>query len=363
MRSSKTTDIGNGEYHKAGIVRSGKELVELGLLEPSHQAQVDELASNFAMAITPNLLDLIESANPSDPIARQFIPSCDEAVISPEEMSDPIGDSRFTSVKGIIHRYPDRLILHPLLACQAHCRFCFRRERVGQNEAMLPPSELENALKYIREHEEIWEVILSGGDPLALSEQSIAHLMRSLDSIPHVEVIRIHTRVPVVTPQRITPLMVKALEAETTVYVVLHCNHPRELTSEVSTACAAIIDAGIPMLSQTVLLKGINDNPDTMSELLRKLVRTRIKPYYLHQCDLVKGTSHFRTSIEEGQHLLRALRGRLSGICQPLYVLDIPGGYGKVPVGPAYLSRDPIDDWYLVEDYKGAKHRYPPGSK
>jgi len=335
-------------------------LVEAGLVEPSQAEEIDEVSQVFAMAVTPEMLALIVPGDRDDPIARQFVPSSEELITLPEERADPIGDDVFTPVKGITHRYPDRLLLKPVLVCPIYCRCCFRREKVGPGGGVLTSDELEVALDYIRVHTEVWEVILSGGDPLVLSERRIAYIVSALDTIEHVEVIRVHTRVPVVEPGWVTPGLVQALKVSTPVYVVLHCDHPRELTNAARTACAALVDAGIPMLSQTVLLKGVNDDYETLSQLQRALVRARVKPYYLHHGDLARGTSHFRTSIEEGQNLMRALRGRVSGICQPTYVLDIPGGHGKVPIGPNYLRRDDMDDRYLVEDFRGGVHIYPP---
>jgi lysine 2,3-aminomutase len=303
---------------------------------------------------------LIVRGDATDPIARQFVPSAAELVTLAEERADPIGDDPHTVVKGVIHRYPDRVLLKPLHVCPVYCRFCFRREKVGPGGEMLSPAELEAAFSYIRSNPKIWEVILTGGDPLILAERRLAEIIRSLDAIPHVKVIRIHTRVPVVDPDRVTTGILDALKVGTPVYVVLHCNHPRELTPVGRAACARLIDNGIPMLNQSVLLKGVNDDPETMEQLLRALVETRVKPYYLHHGDLAEGTSHFRTSIEEGQFLMRSLRGRLSGVCQPTYVLDIPGGFGKVPIGPNYTQGPDANDCYQVKDYRGQVHAYPP---
>jgi lysine 2,3-aminomutase len=339
--------------------RRGQDLLAVGVVSPARAEEVDRVSESFSLAVSPHLLDLIDPDDPVDPIARQFIPSREELVTAPEEMADPIGDDPFTPVKGITHRYPDRLLLKPLHVCPVYCRFCFRREKVGPGGGWLAPAELEAALEYIRGRPEVWEVILSGGDPLILSPRHLGGIIRALAAIAHVEVIRIHSRVPVVTPERVTADLVQALKGRTPVYVVLHCNHPRELTPAAVAACARLADAGVPLLSQSVLLRGVNDDPATLSQLLRALVRARVKPYYLHQGDLARGTAHFRTTLEEGQELMRALRGRLSGICQPTYVLDIPGGHGKVPVGPTYLSRDAAGGW-LVEDYCGKRHPYPP---
>jgi lysine 2,3-aminomutase len=268
-----------------------------------------------------------------------------------------LDEARLSPVPGLVHRYPDRVLLKLTHACPVYCRFCFRREVVGPGgPSPLSGEALDAALTYVASHPAIWEVILTGGDPFMLSPRRIEDVTRRLAAIEHVKVLRWHTRVPAVDPDRVTPELVGALNAGTrAVYVVLHSNHPRELTEKARVACARIIDAGVPMLSQTVLLKGVNDSADVLAQLMRAFVELRIKPYYLHHLDAAPGTSHFRTSIAEGQALMRALRGRISGIAQPTYVLDIPGGHGKVPVGPTYLSEDGL----LVINPSGALHSYP----
>jgi lysine 2,3-aminomutase len=258
-----------------------------------------------------------------------------------------------------VHRYPDRVLLKLTAVCAVYCRFCFRREMVGPDAEALTPKELDAALDYIATHDDIWEVILTGGDPLLLSERRLKAVMQRLSAIPHVKVIRVHTRIPAVDPERITSEIVQALKvAGKATYVVLHANHPHEMTDAAREACARLIDAGIPMLSQSVLLAGVNDDPQVLGSLMRVFVETRIKPYYLHHSDLAPGTSHLRTSIGRGQELMRVLRGRFSGLCQPDYVLDIPGGYGKSPIGPCYLTEG--ESGHLVEDYNGGRHCYPP---
>ena len=285
------------------------------------------------------------------------MPDARELEQSPQESRDPIGDDAFSPVEGIVHRYPDRVLLKIVNACAVYCRFCFRREMVGPGRGGLSPAALAGALDYIRAHPEIWEVILSGGDPLVLSARRIKDVVGSLAAIDHVKVIRVHTRVPAVAPERISAALVRALRArDKATFVVLHVNHPRELTKQARAACARFIDAGIPMLSQSVLLRGVNDDAETLGALMRSLVECRIKPYYLHHADLAPGTAHLRTTIAEGQALMRALRGRYSGLCQPAYVLDIPDGHGKSPIGPNYLS----EDGTVVEDFQGRRHRYPP---
>jgi lysine 2,3-aminomutase len=349
----------------AHTVRSIAELAARNLVNAERLAELERVAQRYAVALTPDIVDLIDAADPADPIARQFVPDPAELVPGAGETADPIGDDAHSPVEGIVHRYPDRVLLKLVHVCPVYCRFCFRREMVGPaGRDMLSGDALAGALAYIRARPEIWEVILTGGDPLILSARRLRALMRALGEIEHVKIVRLHTRVPVAAPDRITPALVHALKAHgKTAYVVLHANHPRELSAKARTACARIVDAGIPMLSQSVLLRGVNDDAQTLGALMRALVECRIKPYYLHQGDLAPGTGHFRTTIEEGQALMRALHGRLSGLCQPHYVLDIPGGHGKSPIGPNYLERAAGaggGGCYVVEDYRGGRQLYPP---
>jgi lysine 2,3-aminomutase len=351
---------------KRKILRRADDLVAAGSIPRERSAGIEAVAARYALALTADVAELIAGADASDPIARQFIPNEAELASRPEEISDPIGDEVHSPVTGIVHRYPDRVLLKPVHICAAYCRFCFRREVVGR-ERPLSRAELDAALGYIRAHREIWEVILTGGDPLVLSPRRLEQLVAALAAIQHVKVIRVHTRVPVVEPSRVTAQVVHALKARgKATYVVLHANHARELTAKARAACARFIDAGIPMLSQSVLLRGVNDDPVVLGELMRALVECRIKPYYLHHGDLAPGTAHWRASIEEGQALMRALHGRLSGLCQPTYVLDIPGGHGKSPIGPNYLARIRGENGtanYAVEDFRGDRHVYPPPAR
>lgn len=317
----------------------------------------NQVTHNFSFRITKQMERLIDKNNPNDPIAKQFMPSEEELKGVPSEKADPISDALFTPLKGIVHRYPDRCLLMPVLVCPVYCRFCFRKEKVGQKTQTLTPTEMDHAFRYIEEHKEIWEVILTGGDPFILKPANLKKLLKKLVDIPHVEVIRIHTRIPVVDSKRISEEMINALRCGKPLYVILHANHASEFSEEASNACARLVDAGIPMLSQTVLLKNLNDTIEALSTLMRCFIKHRIKPYYLHHADLVKGTSHFRTSIQQGQALVKQLRGRFSGLCQPTYVLDIPGGFGKVPIGPSYINQE--DNQYLVEDYNSKFHNYP----
>ena len=342
--------------------RSVADLVDAGVLPPDAPADpaLAQVARDYAIAVTPELLDLIEGAPANDPIARQFIPTSQEATTTPEELADPIGDDTYAPVKGIVHRYPDRVLLKPLHACPVYCRFCFRREQVGPGGDKLDDAGLDAAMAYIAAHPEIWEVIVTGGDPFMLSPRRIARIVSALDALPHVAVIRFHTRVPIVDPTRVNDDLIAALKAaRAAVYVGVHCNHARELTPDARASLARLADAGIALLSQSVLLRGVNDSVAALEALFRALVAARVRPYYLHHPDLARGTGHFRLSIDEGQALMRALRGRLSGLCQPTYVLDIPGGYGKSPIGPSYAGDADPDGTRTVDDFRGGRHRYP----
>jgi lysine 2,3-aminomutase len=361
----------------AVTLRQPVELVAHDLAPSGDLPDLEKVAARYAVAVTPEIAALIDANDPNDPIARQFIPTARELLTEPGESPDPIGDHAHSPVAGIVHRYPDRVLFKLVHVCAVYCRFCFRREMVGPGKATaLSPAAYEGALDYIRAHPEVWEVILTGGDPLMLSPRRLAEIMADLAAIDHVRIIRIHTRVPVADPERVSGEMIAALKvAGATTWVALHANHARELTGKARAACAGIVDAGIPMVSQSVLLRGVNDNIAALEALMRAFVECRIKPYYLHHGDLAPGTAHLRTTLEQGQQLMRALRGRVSGLCQPDYVLDIPGGHGKAPVGPAYLSEtnsfsradsfaqrreQSAETRYRVTDYCGDVHLYPP---
>ena len=348
----------------ATTLRTPADLIGHGLASPDDLSALEQVAARYAVAVTPAVAALINPSDPHDPIARQYIPSAEELISHPGENADPIGDHAHAPVSGIVHRYPDRVLFKLVHVCAVYCRFCFRREMVGPGkETALSNEAYATALNYIRSHPEIWEVILTGGDPLMLSARRLKEIMSDLAAIDHVKIIRIHTRVPVADPAKVTDETVTALKVNgATTWVALHANHPRELTLEARAACARMVDAGIPMVSQSVLLRGVNDDAATLEALMRSFVECRIKPYYLHHGDLAPGTTHLRTTLEHGQKLMQALRGRVSGLCQPDYVLDSPGGHGKAPVGPQYLSRtgENAEQQYRVVDYCGDVHVYPP---
>ncbi len=358
----------------APTLRTPQQLAEHGLIAPEAREALEAVAARYAVAVPPALAALIDRDDPNDPIARQFIPSVAELEQRPEEDADPIGDEAHSPVEGIVHRYPDRVLLKLTPVCAVYCRFCFRREMVGPGKpGALSPAAIARALDYIRERPDIWEVILTGGDPLVLSARRLRAVMKELSAIDHVRIVRIHTRLPVADPARITPELVRAMKVKgngenKAVYVAVHVNHPRELTAQARAALARMADAGLVLLGQSVLLKGVNDDAAVLADLMRALVECRVKPYYLHHGDLAPGTAHLRTGIAAGQALMRQLRGRLSGLCQPTYMLDIPGGHGKSPLGPSYAERVGVNggghlmvEDFMVEDFNGHRHRYAPG--
>jgi len=329
-------------------------LVDHGLLPPQAKAALAPVAARYAVAVSPTLADLI--AQEGEPLARQFLPSEAELVTLPEERADPIGDNAHSPIEGIVHRHKDRVLFKPVSVCPVYCRFCFRREMLG--DATLSAEAMERAFAYIADHNEIWEVILTGGDPFILSPRRAEEITQRLAAIGHVKILRWHTRVPVVDPPRVTDEFVSAIKAKNlTTYVALHANHAGEFGDAARAAIAKLIDAGIPMLSQSVLLNGINDNVEAIENLMRTFIENRVKPYYLHHPDLAPGTSHFRVTIAHGQHLMRELRARLSGIAMPTYVLDIPGGHAKVPLN----SDDVIalnNGRHRIRDHAGIWHEY-----
>ena len=345
-------------------LKKAADLVGAGFAPADRLADLEIVASRYAVAVTPTMSELIDPADAHDPIARQFLPDVAELENAPEESADPIGDHVHEAVPGLVHRYPDRVLLKLASICAVYCRFCFRREMVGPGQkAHLSDAEIDAALAYIAAQPKIWEVIVSGGDPLVLSPRRLAAVSAKIAAIPHVKVLRWHSRVPLVDPERVDAAMIDALKAEgVTTWLAVHANHPSEFTDAGRMALARIADAGIPMVSQTVLLKGVNDDAETLASLMRTFVENRVKPYYLHHGDLAPGTAHFRTGIAEGQTLAKKLRGNLSGLAQPTYIIDIPGGRGKSPLGPAYGSPAADGSW-IVEDFRGSRHCYPADSR
>jgi lysine 2,3-aminomutase len=337
-------------------LRSPAHLHAAGLIAEAALPDVARVADRYAVAITPVMAALVDRHDANDPIARQFVPSAAELIVHPAELADPIGDNDRSPVKGLVHRYPDRVLLKIVGTCPVYCRFCFRREMVGPEAgANLTPAEIDRALAYVRDTPAIWEVILTGGDPFVLSPRRVAEIAGLVAAIPHVRVLRWHTRVPVVAPETVTPALVSALTStRLATWVGIHCNHARELTPAARAALARLVDAGIPLVSQTVLLKGVNDDTDTLEALMRAFVEARVKPYYLHHPDLAPGTAHFRIPLARGQQLVTELRRRVSGLAMPTYVLDVPGALGKVPAAAAHVRA--LNGMALVIDRAGKDH-------
>ena len=319
-------------------LRSTDDLAAAGLIDQAARESIAAVERRYAVAITPAMRELIR--HPDDPIGRQFIPDQAELIQAPHESADPIGDDALSPIKGVVHRYPDRALLKPLLICPVYCRFCFRREHVGADEGLLSEAELRAAYEWFAARPAIREVILTGGDPLMLSPRRLAAIVLALSAIPHIAIIRVHTRVPTTDPARITDALADALETDKAMWLVVHANHAREFTPDARAAIRRVQARAIPVLGQSVLLRGVNDSAEALEALFRAMLAARVKPYYLHQLDPAPGTARFHVPIEEGRRLLGQLRGRVTGLAWPTYVLDIPGGYGKVPIGPDYLEPD-----------------------
>jgi len=311
-------------------LRSVDDLIAADLVDERARETLDEVAARYAIALPPALFALIEVRD--DPIGLQFIPDAAELITAPHENADPVADEALSPVPGIVHRYPDRVLLKPLLACPVYCRFCFRREQVGPDGGVLTDAELARAYEYIAGQTQVREVILTGGDPLILSPRRIAAILAALSAIPHIEVLRIHTRVPVADPALVTDELAGALDIASPLFVALHANHARELTPASVAAITRLQRRGIPILGQTVLLAGINDDEEALGDLFRAMLRARVKPYYLHQLDAAPGTARFHVPPERGREILAALRGKISGTALPTYIYDRPGGLGKIPL-------------------------------
>ena len=314
----------------------------------------------FPFSITPYYAALLDPEDAAQPLRRTKIPTSLEQVVNPGEHRDPLGEDVHTPLPGIVHTYPDKVLFLVTDFCATYCRYCTRSRMVGAGEFLPDKRQWEEALDYIRAQSGIRDVLLSGGDPLILSDERLEWLISRLHAIPHVEFIRIETKVPAVLPQRITPELTTMLRKYHPVWMSIHFTHPDELTPEVEQAAARLADAGIPMGSQTVLLKGVNDDLPTLKKLFQGLLRLRVQPYYLHQCDPVLGSAHFKTRIEDGQALIRGLHGHTTGYAVPTYMLDAPGGGGKVPLTPDYIQGREGRDW-VVKNYLGETYRYRDG--
>lgn len=337
-------------------LKTADDIAEHGLSDD--REALTRVAQHYAIGITPQVLSTITSTN--DAIARQYVPSEKELITTKEELLDPIGDHEHEAVKGLIHRYPDRVLLKIAEVCAVYCRYCFRREMVGPGHEKLSTDEISAAMDYIRVHRDIHEVILTGGDPLVLSARHLQPVFDDLAQMDHIGSMRIHTRIPIADPGRIGNDLIALFKSfPKPIHIAVHVNHPAEIDNRAKKTLARLHGAGVHLLSQSVLLNKVNDCPDVLDKLYRALIANHVQPYYLHHPDLAKGTSHFRLSIERGQEIYKELLGKLSGIARPHYMLDIPGGYGKVPVSRDYI--EPVGDGiYKITDYRGQKHFYPP---
>jgi lysine 2,3-aminomutase len=341
-------------------VTTAEQLERYIPLTPEERAGCAFANEKLALAITPYFLNLIDPADPNCPIRRQVVPRAEEMVVSEGEMLDSLGEDAHSPVPGLVHRYPDRVLFLVTDRCAAYCRYCTRSRLVSNAQDYNFHPEFERGLRYIEAHSEIRDVLLSGGDPLLLSDRKIEHLLSRLRAIPHVEFIRIGSRIPVFLPQRITPELCAIFRQYGPIWMSLHVNHPKECTAELRDACERLSFAGVPLGNQSVLLRGVNDDPEVMKALVHRLLRMRVRPYYLYQMDLITGGSHFKVDVRRGIEIIRALRGHTTGYAVPQYVIDAPGGGGKVPINPEYVEE--INDREVVfRNYEGQLFRYPLG--
>jgi len=321
---------------------------------PCDRESLSRVIDKYPMRISPYYLSLIQV--PGDPIWRQCVPDLRE-LQEDGLLSDPLEEENLSPTPCLIHRYPDRVVFLATTSCAVYCRFCMRKRKVGCSSSDLESKNLEGAIRYIEETSVVRDVILSGGDPLLLPDDHLEYLLRRLRKIPHVEIIRIGTRVPVTLPERITPKLCRMLKTFHPLYINTHFNHPLEVTAKSAEACSRLADAGIPLANQTVLLKDVNDHPETMKKLMQKLLTIRVRPYYIHQMDLVKGTGHFRAEVKRGIEIMKGLRGHTSGMANPYYVIDAPGGKGKIPLLPDSVCFQ--EDMLVLKSYQGDEIEYP----
>ena len=335
-----------------------EQLQEILQLIPEEIEGIKQSKGRLALAVTPYFVSLMDPGNPNCPIRRQAIPRIEECHLSKNDMVDPCGEDKNSPVSGLVHRYPDRVLLLVTDQCATYCRYCTRRRLVGSNERPITQGNFEEVLKYLKTHKKVRDVLLSGGDPLLLENERLEEILSRLRMIPHIELLRIGTRVPVTLPQRITAGLVRMLKKYHPLMISIHFTHPKEITDAVRRACNELADGGIPLGSQTVLLKGINDKPYTMKKLVHELLKIRVRPYYIYQCDLAMGTEHFRTSVATGIQIIEKLRGHTTGYAIPTYVIDAPGGGGKIPVEPEYVISKGKGK-LVLRNYEGQVFEYP----
>jgi lysine 2,3-aminomutase len=341
--------------HRITTLEKLKEILEL---TPEEIEGVKNSKGRLALAVTPYFASMMDPSNPNCPIRRQAIPRIEECHLSKNDMVDPCGEDKDSPVPGLVHRYPDRVLLLVTDQCAVYCRYCTRRRLVGSSERSITQGNFEEVLKYLKSHRKVRDVLLSGGDPLLLENERLEEILSRLRAIPHIELLRIGTRVPVTLPQRITGGLVRMLKRYHPLMISIHFTHPKEITEAVSRACIELADGGIPLGSQTVLLKGINDKPYIMKKLVQELLKIRVRPYYIYQCDLAMGTEHFRTSVATGIQIMEKLRGHTTGYAVPTFVVDAPGGGGKIPVGPVYLISSGKGK-VVLRNYEGKTFEYP----
>lgn len=327
-------------------------------LSEEEKENISNCLNNFRMAITPYYTSLMDPVDSKCPIRMQAVPTINEIKVLPYELADPLDEERDSPVENIIHRYPDRVLFLVTHMCSMYCRHCTRRRTVGEEDHAISAEEVDKAVNYIAKNEAIRDVLISGGDPLTLGDEMLENIIAKIRKIDHVEIIRIGTRVPVVLPMRITPELLSMLKKYQPIWINTHFNHPKEITPASVKACADIVDAGIPLGNQSVLLRGINDNTETMKELLLKLVKMRVRPYYLYQCDLSQGLGHFRTTVEKGIEIIKNLTGNISGYAVPKFVIDAPHGGGKIPINPEYVV-SVTNDEIVMRNYKNDIYTYP----
>jgi lysine 2,3-aminomutase len=335
-----------------------EQLEQYMTLTPEEKAGCAFASHKLALAITPYFFNLIDRSSPDCPIRRQVVPRIEETVVSEEEMLDSLGEDEHSPIPGLVHRYPDRVLFLVTDRCAAYCRYCTRSRLVSNAQDYNFHPEFERGLRYIEAHTEVRDVLLSGGDPLLLSDKKIEHLLSRLRAIPHVEFIRIGSRIPVFLPQRITPELCAVFKKYGPIWMSIHVNHPKECTAELRSACEQLSFAGVPLGNQSVLLRGINDDAEVMKALVHRLLRMRVRPYYLYQMDLITGGSHFRVDVRKGLEIIQALRGHTTGYAIPQYVIDAPGGGGKVPINPDYVEKI-TDEEVVFRNYEGRVFRYP----
>jgi len=338
-------------------IRTKEELAQIIKLTPDEEKGIKKASGRLSMAITPYWATLIDPEDPNCPFRRQSVPTAAESVVGPHEMVDPCAEDRDSPAPCLVHRYPDRILLLATEHCAMYCRHCTRRRLVGDYQKSNVPSRFEAAIEYIKSNKKIRDVLISGGDPFVLEDEEIESLIQKIRSISHVEFLRIGTRVPVTLPQRITEKLVAMLKKYSPIWISIHFNHPREITGRCRIVCDMLTDAGIPLGSQTVLLKNINDRPYIMKRLMHELLKIRVRPYYIYQCDPVRGTQHFRTPVAVGINIMEKLRGYTSGYAVPSYVIDAPGGGGKIPVAPNYVLSQ-AKGKYVLRNYRGKVYTY-----